>query len=450
MFEAVLSPLGATRSIPPTPTNGGDLDLLLVQVDEEGDAAVKNVVGSSDLAQRWAERAKLRSKLQIMVGYLDPERKSFLDKLLRLRPDSPLPELHTSKVQASSPSRGEQRDFDRDSEDGSDDVAAEDDHWRTAHMFFGSSTSAQGERFKWAFSSPKSPSDGAVSEEQDTEAFLMPQLSPIRQVVNDHPLQGRMLHAGNMIVRPAEDKPFTPQSGKPKTGVSASRKRAGSPLLVSSNRPTTTNKLGSPFRSRCQHGIRGPSSSAVQDENIFVQDPDARTSPDRSVSLGHVHQALKRSPRRLVASTSSPDMSGGAATSDSKPKKTSLTISKRKQRVERTLKSLQLADRLARANPGRVASTYREKRARLLKECVRNEVKNQYLEGLENSGVQNIIPDPHFDHSLSQFESVAGSQMEIDWDRSRQIAQQVRTELAGGQWPVFPSLACTESQPTAD
>jgi len=140
-------------------------------------------------------------------------------------------------------------------------------------------------------------------------------------------------------------------------------------------------------------------------------------------------------------------MSGGAATSDSKP---SLTISKRKQRVERTLKSLELADRLARANPGRVASTYREKRARLLKECVRSEVKNQYLEGLEKSGVQNIIPDPHFDRSLSQFESVDGSQMEIDWDRSKQIAQQVRIELAGGRWPVFPSLACTESQPTAD
>src|SRR6266576_2758509 len=133
MFEEVLSPLGGTNtnSIPPTPMDGGDLDLLLVQVDEEGDAAVKNVVGSSDLAQKWAERAKLRNKLQIMVGYLDPGRKSFLDKLLRLRPDSPLPELHTSKVQASSPPRGGQRDFDRDSEDGSDDAAAEDDHWRT-------------------------------------------------------------------------------------------------------------------------------------------------------------------------------------------------------------------------------------------------------------------------------------------------------------------------------
>ena len=180
-----------------------------------------------------------------MVGYLDPERKSFLDRLLRLRPDSPLPELHTSKAQAFSSSRGGQRDFDRDNEDGSDDVAAEDDHWRTAHMFFGSPTNAQGEQFKWVFSSPKSPDDGAVSQEQDTEALLMPQLSPIRQVVNDHPW---MLHAGNMIV----NKPFTPQSRKPQTGVSASRKRAGSPLLASSNRPTTMNKLGSPFRSRRQ------------------------------------------------------------------------------------------------------------------------------------------------------------------------------------------------------
>ena len=478
IFEEVLSPLGATDSIPPTPAYGGDLDLLLVQVDEEGDAAVKNVVGSSDLAQRWAEKAKLRSKLEIMVGYLDPERKSFLDKLLRLRPDSPLPELHTSKVQASSPPRGAQGDFDRDSEDGSDDVAAEDDHWRTAHMFFGSPTSAQGEQFKWAFSSPKSPDDGAVSQEHDIETLLMPQLSPIRQVVNDNPSQGRMLHAGNMVVHSADDQPFTPQSRKPKTadidvlesaahkkstsrvakqrspkfgrhgytGVLASSKQAEPPLLASSNRPTTMNKLGSPFKSRRRHGMREPSSSAVQDENVFVQDPVTRTSPASLERSHHVHQALKRSPRPPVASTSSPDMSGGSATPDSK----SLAIAKRKQRVERTLKSLELADRLARANPGRVSSTYREKRARLLKECVRSEVKNQYLEGLEKSRVQNIIPDPHFDRSLSQFESVDGSQMEIDWDRSRQIAQQVRIELAGGQWPEFPSLSCTESQPMAD
>ena len=102
LLEGFLSPLGATDTIPPTPTDGGDPDLLLVQVDEEGNAAVKNVVGCSDLVQRWADRAKLRSRLEIMAGHLDPERKSFLDKLLRLRPDSPIPELHSSKIQITA------------------------------------------------------------------------------------------------------------------------------------------------------------------------------------------------------------------------------------------------------------------------------------------------------------------------------------------------------------
>ena len=210
LFEGFLSPLGATDTIPPTPTDGGDLDLLLVQVDEEGDAAVKNVVGCSDLAQRWADRAKLRSKLEIMVGYLDPERKSFLDKLLRLRPDSPIPELHNSKIQISSPPHGLRRDYDRDSEDESDGGAAEDDHWRTAHMLFGTD-SAEGEPFKWAFPSPKRPGDVAASLEQGTEALLMPELSPIRQIVDNHPSQGRMLHISHQHARCAEGRSPMPR-----------------------------------------------------------------------------------------------------------------------------------------------------------------------------------------------------------------------------------------------
>jgi hypothetical protein len=37
LFEGVLSPLRATDTVPPMPTDGGDLDILLVQVDK-GDA----------------------------------------------------------------------------------------------------------------------------------------------------------------------------------------------------------------------------------------------------------------------------------------------------------------------------------------------------------------------------------------------------------------------------
>jgi hypothetical protein len=90
-----------------------------------------------------------------MVGYLDPERKSFPDTLLRLCQDSSIPEIHNSTIRISSPPHGQQRDYDRDSEGGSDGGAAEDDHWRTAHMLFGNTDSAEGEQFKWAFPSPK-------------------------------------------------------------------------------------------------------------------------------------------------------------------------------------------------------------------------------------------------------------------------------------------------------
>ena len=478
LFEGFLSPLGATDTIPPTPTDGGDLDLLLVQVDEEGDAAVKNVVGCSDLAQRWADRAKLRSKLEIMVGYLDPERKSFLDKLLRLRPDSPIPELHSSKIQISSPPRGPQRDYDRDSEDGSDDDAAEDDHWRTAHMLFGSTDNAEGEQFKWAFPSPKRPDNIAISQGQGKETHLMPELSPIRQTVVDHPPQGQILHISPQHARCAEDRPPMPRFRKPIVAndyvldspirirssarvenqrslkfdrhdyneILESNENTETPLSTSNNHKTSTTKVRSSFGSQCRLDIPESSSHGVQDENVFIQGPPSATPPDRSSSFERPrlgHQASRRSPRRLLTSTSSPNTSAGAASS--RAKETPSTIARRRQRVERTLKSLELADRPARANPRKVASAYNQKKARLLKECVRTEVKIQYLEGLEKSGTRNAISDPHFDGSLSNFETNEGTQMEIDWDRSRQIVEHVRTELATGRWPIFPSLECTES-----
>ena len=145
-----------------------------------------------------------------MAGYLDPPRESFLDKLLRLRPDSPIPKLvHDSKIHISSPHHGQQRDYDRDSEDGSDGGAAEDERLtcclvvRTAPK-----KSTEREQFKWAFPSPKWPGDIAVSQEQGTEVLLKPELSPIRQI---HPSQGQMLHISHQHARCAEGRSPMPR-----------------------------------------------------------------------------------------------------------------------------------------------------------------------------------------------------------------------------------------------
>jgi hypothetical protein len=49
MIEEVLSPLRATHSIPPTPADGGDLDLLLIQVDRRGGLKGQNCGASCRL-----------------------------------------------------------------------------------------------------------------------------------------------------------------------------------------------------------------------------------------------------------------------------------------------------------------------------------------------------------------------------------------------------------------
>jgi hypothetical protein len=140
------------------------------------------------------------------------------------------------------------------------------------------------------------------------------------------------------------------------------------------------------------------------------------TPPDRSASFERPrlgHQALRRSLCRLVTLTSPPDTSACAASSGAKTKETSSKIARRRLRVERSLNGLEPDVRLARANPGKVASAYDQKRARLLKEC-----KNQYLEGVEKSRIRSVIPDPHFDDSLSNFDlKLRRAPMEIEVDK---------------------------------
>ncbi|KAK2467146.1 hypothetical protein APHAL10511_000695 [Amanita phalloides] len=474
MFSNILSPLGRPSVIPPTPKDGGDLDLLLVQVDEEGDTALKNIVGPSALALRWADRAKLRDKLEIMVGYLDPKRKSFLDKLLKLRPDSPPPDLYTPNISLADPPQDRHVTYarDPDSDSDSDKSGAEDDHWRTAHMLFCSPDSEEGQQLKWVFSSPKSQEDGR----DKATAHLTPPVSHDRQATNDLPLQGLMPHLGSEHSGCAGDHPSrtTHVLGPPiqlptSTLKSAHRDASKKPLLAEYGRRGHTGRaaprdsrtctplsestkhqiMTSVPQTRPQPDIPEPSSSSsmysVRDENVFVRDPRSKGFPVRSaVSSGasvdkalRVHQGPRRSPRGAV----SPE--GEAATS------TSSAIAKRKRRVERTRKSLELADRLARANPARVASSYRERRARLLSECVRSEVKNEYLEGMERAKLKVVTVasvESASDRSMmTQFETVDGSQMEVDWERSRALAEKVGAELASGRWPVFPRLACTEN-----
>ncbi|KAF8635131.1 hypothetical protein AX15_000519 [Amanita polypyramis BW_CC] len=502
MFEVCLTPLAgaAASAIPPTPIDGGDLDLLQVQVDEEGDAAVKNIVGSLELALSWADKGKLRRKLEIMVGYLDPERKSFLDKLLRCRPDSPLPVLSTSKVQISLIEENNHGEFDRDSEDESDGGGAEENHWRTAHVLFGSPTSTEGEQLKWAFLSPKSQNDHDATDEhpiasqnpaveQPTPVYgdslirLTPS-SPVRQTANSHLMQGRMLHASSKHARDVKDQPSTPRFRKRSTpeghvlvssihlptNSSRSANRVTSKRLVLGQHEKTTSlsKYKTPdgplskstehqlMTANIHHSItlkRRPDiiePCTTHDENVFVSEPSDRPYPGHYASLDRYRPgrlSQRSSPNRVMASPASPDKHtrvdlGVVGVQTKQP---SAAILRQKQKIERTIRSLELAERLAQANPARVVSTYHEKRARLLKQCARNEIKTQYLEALERAKVRNVIPDPHFDRST--FRIVESSQIGVNWDRSRALEEQVRADLARGQWPVFPSLACTDSQP---
>ncbi|KAF8637006.1 hypothetical protein AX17_003104 [Amanita inopinata Kibby_2008] len=502
MFEPCLSHPDMTNSLPPIPTNVDDLDKLSVQVDEDGDAALKNIVGSMDAALRWADRAKLRNKLEIMIGYLDPHKKSFLSKLLRVPGESPAPtatyalnlQLPNSPKLADSPSW-----HDKDSGEESDGHS-EDEHWRTAHLLFASPTSAEGEKYKWCFSSPKSQGDDDVMFErpapqaQDTGAHFQrlamtagdpvatlspstPLTHPNRKTTLKHTLQGREYSHGRKQLPKGDDPHHPPLSRK---RFELETRILGSPIRMSPLKSKLSRRVASQKQTPVKRNVdvRSPKGPLLESnknhaanvgsvhatserpqctrdvtlnapffghsENIFVLD-QVDNSPSSKIHHSGVMQ--RQSPNYAAYMTVAP-VPGSADHSRPKAVATYHTSSKvldRKRRIECDLKTLELAERLARANPNRVVPTYREARARLLKRCTRGLVKNQYLEALQTSDVQNVIPDPHFDRSLANFAPVEGSQIDMDWDRSRRIVEEVRAELANGRWPVFPGLVSAES-----
>lgn len=132
-------------------TTSADLNILNQDALDDGDVALKNLVGrgATDAAERWADGGKLLQKLAFIQSHLGTEESRLIDNLLgKSSPSRPVEQiLHSSRsngvahtrlaakpLPTSSRHVSKRSDLARDSENDSD--GDDDERGRTAHFLF--------------------------------------------------------------------------------------------------------------------------------------------------------------------------------------------------------------------------------------------------------------------------------------------------------------------------
>ncbi|KAG6826688.1 hypothetical protein H0H92_014846 [Tricholoma furcatifolium] len=170
MFADCLHPTpDVTHDIPEV-----ELDLIGLAREDitEDDVYVKNLVGegAADVADRWADKAHLRKKIDIIGEYLDLET---FDKMARIfglprqRVQAPL-----AQTRAPSPRTRKEKGKERavDSEDETDNGWSDDERGRTAHHLFAEQAGIDSKEHIWWVSSSPGPLQKEDQQQNEGEA----------------------------------------------------------------------------------------------------------------------------------------------------------------------------------------------------------------------------------------------------------------------------------------
>jgi len=433
---------------------------------EDEDVTITNLVGCCDiieLARRWAESSSIRRKLEIARSYLKPPERILVNRILG--DSSSLPLLPPFAV---GQGKGEgMQNLHSSSDNDTDD---DSERGRTAHKLFASSAGVDEKVTSWWSSPPSSDREELQFSQLNNENFspsktlfeksmvdlemnpicaqgrplsnLLPQLAT--------PLPGHQYQAPPRHIGKGLASPFCPQSSSPAQKNSTLANRRSQPPAAKSllgeqkNNPDIDNSLASSFptpnNSCCQRYTRRTVPPVVVFSNAFSPDiiSQQMVAPDL---LG-----LKREPRAPFLRRCSYTRSFSA-----KPQA---------ERAHYFLQRIKIGERLANARPNAVAPSYASKRTKLLaryeksKECYAR--ATIHLGDGDGAVAENIVEhendgrhvEPILDlkarPTFSSFE--VADDVGMDWERSRDLADRVRSAITSGKPIPLPGLKCADSQ----
>ena len=426
---------------------------------EDEDVTITNLVGCHDiteLARRWAESSSIRRKLEIARSYLKPPERILVNRILG--DSNPLPLLPPFTVEQG---KGEgMRNLHSSSDNDTDD---DSERGRTAHKLFASSAGVDEKVTAWWSSPPSSDREELQFsqlnndlENSSPSKTMFPPSNLVPQSTS--PLPGHRYQTPPRHVGKGPVWPFCPQSSSPaqENSTNSVKRRSQPPAaktstsLLGEQKHNTSedinNSLASPFPTPnsncCRRYTRHATPPAVVLSGTFSGTINQQiVVPDLSV--------LRRVPR--------------ASFWQRYPHTQSFSAKPQVERAHYFLQRIKIGERLANARPNAVAPSYGSKRTGLLARYEKLGAKKCYAEATINLGdvtvaenvvehendgrpVESII-DPKTRPTVSSFEAVNdGDDVGMDWERSRDLADRVRSAIASGKPIPLPGLKCADSQ----
>ncbi|KAF5361843.1 hypothetical protein D9756_002075 [Leucocoprinus leucothites] len=454
-------------------------------LDSDEDISIKNIVGCGDVAEmalRWADSGKIRRKLEIARDYLKPLERVMVDRVL-----GPSASFHGSPPLMIGIEKEKERaaqdwryDTDEDTDDDDDD-----ERGHTAHKLFASLAGVDEKATSCRLSSPASdkeePQASKITVTPGQSYFpntpfgksvsipqiLIPVSSPFRPTERAHPSRIQQLatpsptHRHQIPVKrydlDAEKviaSPICLQSSSPlqtifSPSVAASKSKVPARYSLKSPLAEQKNRISQDINSCLTPPFPVPSRSPKQIRleyptlPAFVSRVPNGFSPDiNNQSMTHKSAALAKSLLGLPSRRSSHRRS-----TPTKP---------RVERAHFYLQRIKIGERLAKSRPEAVASSYATKREKLLARYVKLETKESYaravakkggVAGIENTAMsRESIRGLRVEPTVLSFETVDDDDGGMDWNRSRDLADVVRSAIANGQPISLPTLKCADSQ----
>jgi hypothetical protein len=457
-------------------------------LDEDEDVAIKNLIGCGDvagLARRWADSGSTRRKLEIAREYLKPPERVIVDRVLGTSVSyrhSPPSMVNKGKEKAIQELR-------YGTDDDTDEDDADDERGRTAHRLFASLAGVDEKETSWWYSS--SPSD---KERQAYQAIVTPVRRGSSKMVPCKPFPNQpppLLTPVSSPIRPAEKAP----SGQIRqlTTPSPSHRNSGrslaSPICLLSSSPLQTifslepkSELKVPEKFALKSPLAEQKNRISEDmeSSLTCHYPDfsgAGSSQNRSKSPilhflssqvsnfsspGAGEQVLEH--KSLVVRRTKPASSLRRASHTRSP----LPKKRQVQPAHPYLQRIRIGERLALSRPDAVAPSYASKRQNLFRRYVRLETKESYAQAVAEIGdvTSTSAPDnPTIAKGSQQQQSSGGGLRNeptvlsfddvvdienddggMDWNRSRDLADEVRGAIANGRPISLPALKCADSQ----
>ena len=479
MFEGCISDAAMTIASNPPLFHADSLN-------EDEDITIKNLVGCCDvveLAQRWAESSSIRHKLEIARSYLKPSEKILVDRVLGNSNSFP----HSSPFTIEQDRGKGVQNWHSSSDDDTDDDS--DERGRTAHKLFASlagvdekltswwssppSTDREEHQFSQLDSNPgySSASKTAFEKSMPGPQILTPVSSPIRprdklssnlvqQLVDPllgHQYQIPSRHIGKTLApsscpqsSPPAQKNFSmplekwrPQT--PATNVCRSMLREQKKCIPEDIDSLLTSLFPTPNSGCCQRCTRHNAPPAVDFQLSNTFSLDAANQRVVASDLPVLTKAYRASSLRRYPRTRSP------------------LVKPQVERAHYFLQRIKIGERLANSRPNAVVPSYISKRTRLLARYEKFEVKKFRARTTVDPGdvtiVENVatpenvampvgsILDLRTQPMFLSFEAVNDSHdVGMNWDRSRDLADGVRSAIANGKPISLPGLKCADSQ----